>query len=60
MLEFASYVQITVLEAAKFESSCEGLLMSLCLVRWSLQDFYVEDADCRKTEGLAPRWPVTS
>jgi hypothetical protein len=27
MLEFASYVQIIMLEAAKFESSCEGLEM---------------------------------
>jgi hypothetical protein len=40
MLEFASCVPITVLETAKFESICEGLAMSRCLDRGSLQDFY--------------------
>ena len=47
MLEFASHVPNTTLEAAKFESICEGRAMSL-------QDFYVDDAECRKTGGVAP------
>jgi hypothetical protein len=32
MLEFASYVQITMLEAAKFERRCEGLEILRCVV----------------------------
>jgi hypothetical protein len=55
MLEFASNVPITVLETAKFESICEGLAMNRCLDRGSQQHFYVDDAECQKTEGLVAR-----